>query len=132
MLILPGFVDHVIETGAINEIENPTLSRLANLMIGYFQNQGKLDAGQFSLSLEDPEMAALVAGWLQPRPEEDDLRPEVDGSTAVEQSLNRLKSKKILRRKREIQESLSKCVPGDQQYNDLAGELLTIGRRLRS
>ncbi|MGC8658592.1 MAG: DNA primase [Desulfomonilaceae bacterium] len=132
MLILPDFVALATDTGVINEIENPTLSRLAKLIAGYFQIHGRFNVDQFSLNLEDPEMAALVAGWLQPKPEEDDLRPEVDGSMAVEHSLNRLKAKKILRRKREIQESLSKCIPGDQQYNDLARELLMIGRRLRS
>ena len=115
----------------MREIENPSLSRLAQAIVGFFHEKGTFDSREFSMSLEDSDMAALVASYLQPKPEEDDLRPEVDGAIAIDQSLERLRLKKLLRRKSHIQERLGKCAPGEEEYNDLARELLVIGRRLR-
>lgn len=131
MLIRDGFVDTVVETGVLWEIENPTLSKLAQTIIRFSEERGSFDSRHFALAIDDPEMAALVASWLQPRPEEDDLRPEVDGDITIDQSLERLRLKKLLRRKSEIQEKMRKCEAGEEEYNDLARELLGIGRRLQ-
>ncbi len=131
MLLQQGFIERIAETGILKEIENPSLSRLARAIVSFYNEKGTFDSRQFSLSLEDSEMAALVASWLQPKPEEDDLRPEVDGAIAIDQSLDRLRLKKLLRRKSYVQERLGKCSPGEEEYNDLARELLVIGRRLR-
>ncbi|MFA6224146.1 MAG: DNA primase [Desulfomonilaceae bacterium] len=132
MLTLQGFINRVIEAAVLREIENPSLGRLAREIIRFSNERGEFDSKLFSFSIDDSEMAGLVASWLQPKPEEDDLRPEVDGELAIDQSLDRLRLKRLLRRKSEIQETIGKCVPGDEQYNDLARELLVIGRRLRS
>ena len=131
MLTQQGFIERIAETGVLREIENPSLSTLARAIVSFFNERGTFDSRQFSLSLEDSEMAALVASWLQPKPEEDDLRPEVDGAIAIDQSLDRLRLKKLLRRKSYIQERLGKCASGEEEYNNLARELLVIGRRLR-
>ena len=129
---MQGFINRVIEAGVLREIENPSLGRLACEIIRFSNERGEFDSKLFSFSIDDSEMAGLVASWLQPKPEEDDLRPEVDGELTIDQSLDRLRLKRLLRRKSEIQETIRKCVPGDEQYNDLARELLIIGRRLRS
>jgi len=131
MLLLQGCKERVVETGVLKEIETPSLFRLAQAITRFSEERGSFDSRLFSLALEDSEMAALVASWLQPKPEEDDLRPEVDGAIAIDQSLERLRLKKLFRRKCDIQDRLGKCVPGDEEYNDLARELLVIGRRLR-
>ncbi|MCX5872776.1 MAG: DNA primase [Deltaproteobacteria bacterium] len=131
MLIRDGFVDTVVGTGVLREIENPTLSKLAQAIIRFSEERGSFDSRPFALALDDPEMAALVASWLQPKPEEDDLRPEVDGDITIDQSLERLRLKKLLRRKSEIQEKMRKCEAGEEEYNNLARELLGIGRRLQ-
>jgi hypothetical protein len=73
----------------------------------------------------------MVAGWLQPRPEEDDLRPEVDGDRALDHSLDSIRLRKLQRRKSEIQERMNRCTPGEEEYNRLAQELRAIGQRLR-
>ena len=84
----------------------------------------------FCSSLDDHKFASTVAGWLEPRPEDDDLRPEVDGDRVIDESVDRLKLRRLERRKSEIVDKMKKCPPGDTEYNLLAQELLSIGRRL--
>ncbi|MFH0960997.1 MAG: DNA primase [Pseudomonadota bacterium] len=131
MILSAGFVEKVQQTGVLSEIENPSLSQLASLITKFSEERGTFDPRMFCLALEDSDLAALVASWLQPTPEEDDLRAEVDGEITINESMERLRFKKILRRKTQVEEMLRRCEPGDQEYNDLARELLNIGRQFR-
>ena len=131
MILSGGFIEKVKKAGVLSEIENATLSRLANSIIRFSEERGTFDSRSFCIALEESDLAALVASWLQPTPEEDDLRAEVDGEITINESMERLRSKKILRRKSQVEEMLRKCEPGDQEYNDLARELLNIGRQFR-
>ncbi len=131
MILSDGFIEKVKKAGVLSEIENDSLLRLTSSIMRFSEERGTFDCSSFCLALEDADLAALVASWLQPTPEEDDLRAEVDGEITINESMERLKSKKILRRKSEIEEMLKKCEPGDHKYNDLARELLNIGRQFR-
>lgn len=131
MLMKDGFIGKVVESGVIKDIEHPRLARLAHMMVDFTQKHGSFECQAFVRSLEDQDHASLVASWLQPRPEEDDLRPEHDGDLVIEQSLDAIRHKKMEKRKIEIIDRMKKCDPSDPEYGNLAHELLTIGRRLK-
>jgi hypothetical protein len=130
MLLQDGFIDRVLESGVLKDIEDPLLKGLAGRMVTFREETGRCDPVSFSNSLEDQNLASVVAGWLKPRPEEDDLRPEVDGGKAIDHSLDSIRLRKIEKRKAEIKERMNQCPPGEEEYNLLARELLAIGRRL--
>ena len=130
MLLKEGFIDEVKERGALKYMEEPILTTLGRMMVDYREQTGAFDALVFCQSLEDPKLASLVAGWLKPRPDEDDLRPEVDGDLAIEQSLDRIVMRRISRRKAEIKERLKECSPDSIEFSELARELWAIGQRL--
>ncbi len=130
MLLQEGFIDRVLESGVLKDIEDPLLMDLAERMVRFREEAGRCDPISFANSLEDQNLASVVAGWLKPRPEEDDLRPEVDGGTAIEHSLDSIRMRKIDKRKAQIKERMKHCPPGEEEYNVLARELLAIGRRL--
>jgi DNA primase len=130
MLLQDDFIDRVLESGVLKDIEDPLLKDLAERMVAFQRETGRCDPVSFSNSLEDQHLASVVAGWLKPRPEEDDLRPEVDGSKAMDHSLDSIRLRKIEKRKAEIKERMKQCPPGEEEYNLLARELLAIGRRL--
>ncbi len=131
MLLREGFIDRVLESGVIKDIEHPRLFELANIIVDYKRHHGTFDYQVFVRSLEDPQHASLVASWLQPRPEEDDLRPEFDGELVMDQSLDAIRQKKLEKRKIEIIDRMRKCDPSALEYGDLARELLALGRRLK-
>lgn len=131
MLLREGFIDKVLERGIIKDLHDPTLAALAELMADFTHNRGSFDPFTFSTSLEDENLSALVAGWLRPRPEEDDLRPDVDGDLALDHSLDSIRVKKLHKRKTEIKESMKLCLPGNEEFNSLADELRVIGQLLR-
>ncbi len=130
MLLRDGFIDTFIASGLIKELEDPFLRSLAERMVIYRKETGHFDSRSFCSSLDDHKLASTVAGWLEPRPEEDDLRPEVDGDRVIDESVDRLRLRRLERRKAEIVDKMRKCPPGDDEYNLLAQELLSIGRRL--
>ncbi len=130
MLLRPGFVDTVLESGLIKHLEDPFLRSLAERIVTHRKQTGNFDPLSFCRSLEDHKLASIVAGWLEPRPEEDDLRPEVDGDRVIDESVEWLRLRRLERRKSDIVEKMKKCLPGDEEYNLLAHELLDIGRRL--
>jgi DNA primase len=130
MLLREGFIDRVIERGALKEMEDPVLLSLGRMMVAFREQHGGFDPRTFCHSLEDDTLASLVAGWLKPRPEEDDLRPEVDGDRVIDQSLDCITHRRITRRKAEIQERLKKCSPDSLEFTELAQELWAIGQRL--
>ena len=130
MLLQEGFIDRVLESGVLKDIEDPLLMDLAGRMVRFREEAGRCDPISFANSLEDQNLASVVAGWLKPRPEEDDLRPEVDGGTAIDHSLDSIRLRKIEQRKAQIKERMKHCPPGEEEYNVLARELLAIGRRL--
>lgn len=130
MLLWEGIVDRVLEMGVLKDLEDPVLRSLAEKMVAARERFGLFDAYSFCSSLEDPDTASIVAGWLNPRREEDDLRAEVDGDLAIEESLNRLRKKKLAQRKAEIMERMKRCPPGEREYNDLATELVEVTRVL--
>lgn len=131
ILLREDFMDRVLESGVLKDLEDPVLKELAALMITFREEAGFFEAAAFSRSVEDEKLASILAGWLQPKPEEDDLRPEVDGCRAMDQSLDCIRLRKLEKRKSEIKERMRRCPPGEEEYNRLAQELLSIGRRLR-
>ncbi len=130
MLLREGFVDTVIESGLIKHLEDPFLRSLADRIVTHRKQTSNFDPLSFCNSLEDHKLASIVAAWLEPRPEEDDLRPEVDGDRVIDESVERLRLRRVERRKSEIIQKMKKCLPGAEDYNLLAQELLEIGRRL--
>jgi len=130
MLLRDGFIGTVIESGLIKDLEDPFLRSLAERMVTFKKETGNFEPRSFCNSLDDHKFSSTVAGWLEPRPEDDDLRPEVDGDRVIEESLDRLKLRRLERRKVEIVDKMKECPPGDTEYNLLAQELLSIGRRL--
>lgn len=130
MLLQEGFIDRVLESGVLKDIEDPLLKDLAGRMVRFKEEAGRCDPISFANSLEDQNLASVVAGWLKPRPEEDDLRAEVDGGRAIDHSLDSIRLRKIEKRKAQIKERMKHCPPGEEEYNVLARELLAIGRRL--
>jgi DNA primase len=132
MLLRDGFIDRVVEMGVLKDLEDPVLGVLAEKMVHFREQSGSLDPAAFCNALEDEQLASIVAGWLKPRPEEDDLRPEFDGDRAIDHSLDRVRRRKLERRKAELMERMRRCAPGEEEYNDLARELMDIGRRLHA
>jgi DNA primase len=130
MLLREGFVDTVIESGLIKHLEDPFLRSLADRIVTHRKQTSNFDPLSFCNSLEDHKLASIVAAWLEPRPEEDDLRPEVDGDRVIDESVEWLRLRRLERRKSEIVQKMKKCLPGAEDYNLLAQELLEIGRRL--
>jgi DNA primase len=130
MLLQEGFIERVLESGVLKDIEDPLLKDLAGRMVRFREEAGRCDPISFANSLEDQNLASVVAGWLKPRPEEDDLRAEVDGGRAIDHSLDSIRLRKIEKRKAQIKERMKHCPPGEEEYNVLARELLAIGRRL--
>ncbi len=130
MLLRDGFIDTIIASGLIKDLEDPFLRSLAERIVAYRKETGNFESRSFCSSLDDHKFASTVAGWLEPRPEDDDLRPEVDGDRVIDESVDRLKLRRLERRKSEIVDKMKKCPPGDTEYNLLAQELLSIGRRL--
>jgi DNA primase len=132
MLMRDGFIDRVIEMGVLKELEDPVLSLLAEKMVGFREGSHAWEPGSFCMALEDDQLASIVAGWLKPRPEEDDLRPEFDGDKAIDQSLDSIRRRKLEQRKADLKERMRQCVPGEEEYNNLARELMDLGRRLHA
>lgn len=130
MLLIDGFIRTVEGSGVLKDIENPVLSDLAARMIEFNVRTRQFDPRFFLNTIEEQALSSLVAKWLNPRPEEDDLRPEVDGVTTVHESLDRIRLRRLDRRKDEIKARMKTCAPGDDEYNRLAQELWSIGRRL--
>jgi len=130
MLLREGFIDRIAESGVLKDLEDPVLKELALRMVGWRAGGSPFDPRGFVSSLEDHELASTVAAWLQPKDEEDDLRPEVDGDAAIDDSLVRIRLRKLRKRKEEIQEKMKKCDPGAQEFTALAQELWAIGQRL--
>lgn len=130
MLLRDGFIDRVVEMGVIKDLEDPVLSVLAEMMVGFREGSGSLEPMAFCSGLEDERLASIVAGWLKPRREEDDLQPGYDGDTTIDHSLDKLRRRKLERRKEEIKERMKRCEPCEEEYNNLARELKDIGVRL--
>ncbi|HTY22994.1 MAG TPA: DNA primase [Desulfomonilaceae bacterium] len=130
MLVREGFIDTVIESGLIKDFENPFLKSLAQRMVEHRERMGTFDPFSFCSSIDDHRLAATVAGWLEPRPEVDDLRPEDDGDRVIDESVDRLRLRRLERRKSEIVERMKQCRPDEDEYNVLAKELWSLGRRL--
>lgn len=130
MLLRAGFIDTVLESGLLKHLEDPFLRSLADRIVAHRKQTSNFDPLSFCNSLEDQKLASIVAAWLEPRPEEDDLRPEVDGDRVIDESVDRLRLRRLERRKSEIVQKMKKCLPGAEDYNLLAQELLEIGRRL--
>jgi DNA primase len=131
MLLREGFIDRVLESGVLKDLEDPILSGLAARIVSYNQQTGRFDPVLFAGCLEDANLSELVAQWLKPRPEEDDLRPEFDGDQVMDQSLDAIRLRKLEKRKEEIKQRMKQCVPGDEEYNVLATELSAIAPLLR-
>ena len=131
MLLRDGFIDRVVESGVVKDLEDPILRSIAERIVAFRDRTGKFDSVAFCRSLDDQEFASVVASWMQPRYEEDDLRPEVDGDLAMDESLDRIRLRKLEQRKQEIMERMKQYTEPDEEYNSLAKELLSIAQLLR-
>ncbi len=129
MLLTEGFIERVLESGVLKDLEDSILVDLAERMVRFREEEGGFDAMPFSRSLEDQSLASIVAGWLKPRPEEDDLRPEMDGDLLIDHSLDSIRLRKLERRKEEILKRMEKC-SASEEYTLLAQEFMAIARRL--
>lgn len=136
MLLKEGFIDRVVESGVAKDLEDPILRPLAERMVAVWMETRSFEPSAFGRSLEDEQLAAMVAGWLHPRREDDDIRaivdPDVDGDALLSQSLDSIRLRKIRRRKAEILERMKKCAPDEAEYAELARELQAIGRVLHA
>jgi DNA primase len=130
MLLRDGFIDQVMEMGILRDLEDPVLRLLADKMVAFREGPYAWEPALFCTALEDDKLASIVAGWLKPRPEEDDLRPEFDGDKAIDESLDRIRRRKLEQRKADLKERMRQCAPGEEEYNTLARELMDLGRRL--
>lgn len=130
MLLREGFLDRVVESGILKDFEDPVLSDLARSMVEFREEKGEFDSLSFSRSLEEDGLASLVAGWLKPRPEEDDLRPEVDGDIAMDHSLDRIRLRRLEKRKAEIAVKMNLCTSFGEEYDALTAEFKMIGQLL--
>jgi DNA primase len=130
MLLKEGFIDRVLESGLLKHLQDPMLQGLAREIINFRERTGNFDPFSFSNYLEEQESASVVAGWISPRPEMDDLRPEVGGDQAIDDSLDRLRMRVLEQHKVEIQQRMNQNPPEDE-YNTLAKELWAVGQLLR-
>ena len=130
MILLEGVIEPISAAGVLKDIENPIMADLAGRVTAFYKQNGRFDAKAFLNSLDDQQLSSIVASWMNPTPEEDDLRPELQGETLVYESLDRMRIRKLEKRKSEIKERMKKCVPGDEEYKRLANELLSLGRVL--
>jgi DNA primase len=129
MLLTEGFIERVLESGVLKDLEDSILADLAERMVRFREEEGGFHPLPFSRSLEDQSLASIVAGWLKPKPEEDDLRPEMDGDLLIDHSLDSIRLRKLERRKEEILKRMEKCSAGEE-YTLLAQEFMAIARRL--
>lgn len=129
MLLTEGFIERVLESGVLKDLEDSILVDLAERMVRFREEEGGFDPMPFSRSLEDQSLASIVAGWLKPKPEEDDLRPEMDGDLLIDHSLDSIRLRKLERRKEEILKRMEKC-SASEEYTLLAQEFMAIARRL--
>ncbi len=137
MLLRRGFMDKVAKIGAARYLEEPMLRLLAEKMLSFQDQSTALDPFAFSNSLEEENLASLVAGWLHPRKEENDLTG-VDAELLLEDSLKSLVMRGLQKRKIEIRERIAKFVPGsaeyvqrEEEYNRLVEELMQTEVSLR-
>jgi DNA primase len=131
MLLVDGGWDLVLGSGVLKDIEHPVLRTVAEKMVAYQQETGAFDPLGFCVSLQDSELASMVARWLQPHGDEDDLRPEVDALVVVSESVDAIRRRKLERRKTEIQDRMTRVPVGGDEYNLCAAELWEIAKILR-
>lgn len=129
MLLREGFIERVLESGVLKDLEDSTLVDLAERMVRFREEEGGFDPRPFSRSLEDQSLASIVAGWLKPKPEEDDLRPEMDADLLIDHSLDSIRLRKLERRKEEILKRMEKCSEHEERVR-LNEEFMTIVRCL--
>lgn len=130
MLLREGFIDRVLESGVAKDLHDPLLRDLAQRIIQSRNDAGEFDAIAFSNSLEDEQTASLVAGWMSPRREEDDLRFEEGGDDVLTECLERIRRKRLEKRKDEIRRRMRQFSPDDDEFRKAAEELTRLAREL--
>lgn len=128
MLLTDGFIDRVIESGVLKDLKDPVLVELARMMVDYKSDSGHFDANSFSNSVQDQDLAGTVAAWLHPKPAEDDIPCDEDGARLLEETLQRMRLRRLEKRRAEIQDRIRSC--GEEEYTDLLIEFNEINRRL--
>jgi hypothetical protein len=131
MLLVEGAWDLVLGSGVLKDIGDPILRTVAEKMVAYQEETGGFESSGFCSSLHDNELASIVAKWLQPRGEEDDLRPEVDALVVVSESVDAIRRRKLERRKAEMQDRMTRVPVGGDEYNTCAAELWELAKILR-
>jgi DNA primase len=131
MLLRPEYLDKVAKMGVVKYLEDPMLRLLADRMVSFHDRKMTLEPFAFLSSLEEESLTSLVAGWLHPRREENDLSGGEDGDVLLEDSLRSLVMRGLQKRKIEIQERMARCAPEDEEFSRLAEELRQTTMRLR-
>ncbi len=130
MLLREGFLERVLESGVLKDLQDPLLSRLAEMMVSSKGESGTFDPVAFSNSLQDQELAATVASWLHPKPQEDEIPSDEDGELLLEETLEKMRLIRLKERKTEIRDRLLKCQTDGLEYESLITEFNELSRRL--
>jgi DNA primase len=130
MLQREGFLERVLETGLLKDLEDPLLRRLAEMIVSFRDKSEHFEAASFCNAIEDQSLASTVAGWLNPSREEDEIPDDEDGDLLLVQTLERMLLRRLEKRVAEIQERMQRCEPCDDEYNSLAVDLMDVTRKL--
>ncbi len=131
MLLKEGFIHRALESGVLNRFSVPILKEIARRMIAYREQTGSLDAAAFCSSIEDERIASMVAGWLNPRTEEDDLHDDGDGEILLEETLARMRQRSLEERKVELEARIA-GLGQNEEDPELFQEYTALVRKLHS
>ncbi len=129
MLLKEGFIHRAMESGVLTRLGEPILREIAHRMIHYREQSGSLEAAAFCSSLEDERMASMVASWIRPRIEEDDLQDEQGGDIVLEETLARMRLRSLEERKSELEARIAGLGP-NQDDPELFQEYTALVRQL--
>ncbi|MEW6350548.1 MAG: DNA primase [Thermodesulfobacteriota bacterium] len=129
MLLKEGFIHRATESGVLTRLREPILKEIARRLIQYREQIGSLDAAAFCSSLEDERMASMVASWIRPRIEEDDLQDDQGGDIVLEETLTRMRLRSLEERKSELEARIASLGP-NQEDPELFQEYTALVRQL--
>ncbi|MFC1834242.1 hypothetical protein ACFL2Q_05850, partial [Thermodesulfobacteriota bacterium] len=122
MLLVGGYIDWVLECALVKDLENPVLRDLAEMMVSHKDRFGDMDPSAFHRALDDEELSSIV---------DDHFSPEYEGEQVAHQAGDFLLWRRLKKRREEIRERMKKCVPCDEEWNELAREYTSLARHER-
>ncbi len=129
MLLKEGFIHRAMESGVLTRLREPILKEIAHRMIQYKEQIGSLDPAAFCSSIEDDRMASMVASWIRPRIEEDDLQDDRGGEILLEETLTKMLLRSLEDRKSELEARIAGLGP-NQEDPELFQEYTALVRQL--